>query len=317
MEKRTSLFFPLALIATGVLWLLVQMNMIPAANLWALTHIWPFLLITLGVGMILRSFWEGAGLVVSALVVVGAVLAVVFAPQLGWADAPDWNIGDNFTGAVAGSGRIESETRQVKNFNAVSIDYPAEVLIVQGKSESVKVEADDNLLPQLSTEVRDGTLVIKNNERQWSERVKSSQTVKITITVKDLRDVEFSSAGTLRIEKLEGKSLEFDLNGAGEVELIALKVDQLDCTLSGAGNIKADGIANQVNIQIDGFGNFYGDELQSNSADVTINGAGSVKLKVKTDLTAEINGAGSVEYYGNPNVDQSINGAGSVNRLDK
>ena len=44
MNQR-SLFWPLTLIATGVIWLLVSMNVIPAANLWALTYIWPYVLI--------------------------------------------------------------------------------------------------------------------------------------------------------------------------------------------------------------------------------------------------------------------------------
>lgn len=317
MKKRDSLSFPLTMIAAGVIWLLIQMSIIPVSNLWALTHIWPFLLIALGLGLILRSFWKGAGMLVSLLVVVGAVLAIVYAPKLGWAKPSDWNMGTGFTGTVSGSGKIKAETRKLNTFDAISIDYPAEVLIVQGKSETVKLEADDNLLPQLSTKVQNGKLVITNSESEWSKRVKSSQTVKITITVKDLHDVEFSAAGKLRIEKLTSDSLNFDLSGAGEVKLIDLKVDDLNCSLTGAGDIKADGTANNVKVEIDGFGSFYGDDLQSLNADVTINGAGSVKLKVKTKLNAEINGAGSIGYYGNPTVDQSVNGAGSIDRLDK
>ncbi len=317
MKKRDSLSFPLTMIAAGVIWLLIQMNIIPVSNLWALTHIWPFLLIALGLGLILRSFWKGAGMLVSLLIVVGAVLAIVYAPQLGWAKASNWNMGTGFTGSVSGSGKIKTETRNLSTFDAISIDYPAEVLIVQGKSETIKLEADDNLLPQLSTKVQNGKLVITNNESEWSKRVEASQTVKITITGKDLRDVEFSAAGKLRIEKLESDSLNFDLSGAGEVTLIDLKVDDLNCSLTGAGDIKVDGTANNVNVEIDGFGSFYGDDLQSLNADVTINGAGSVKLKVKTQLNAEINGAGSIGYYGKPTVDQSINGAGSIDRLDK
>ena len=315
MKKRVSLFFPLSLIAAGVLWLLIQMSLMPAANLWALTHIWPFLLIAMGLGLILRSFWEGAGLIVSTLVVVGAVLAVVFAPQLGWAGGPDWKIGSNFTGAVDGSGKIKTETRKVESFDAISIDYPAEVIVVQGKSESVKVEADDNLLPQLSTKVVDGRLVIKNKETDWSKRVEASDTIKITITVKELRDVNFTTAGKLRIEKLETDSLSVDLSGAGEVELVDMNTKSLDCTLGGAGNIKATGTADEVSVEIDGFGNFYGDDLQSLTADLTINGAGNIQLKVKTSLDAEINGAGSISYYGSPTVDRSVNGAGSISRM--
>ena len=86
MEKHRSFFFPLLLIAAGVVWLLISMNIIPAANLWALTHIWPYLLIVLGLGLILQSQAPASKPFVSALVVIGAVAAIIFAPQMGWAD---------------------------------------------------------------------------------------------------------------------------------------------------------------------------------------------------------------------------------------
>ena len=144
MNQR-SLFWPLTLIATGVVWLMVSMNIIPAGNLWALTYIWPYVLILLGVGLILRSYVPSIGWLVSALVVIGAVLAVLYAPQLGWAGGPSMAFGPDFGGGVTGSGKIESQTREVQDFLAVSIKYPAEVLIQQGKVESVKLEADDKI----------------------------------------------------------------------------------------------------------------------------------------------------------------------------
>jgi hypothetical protein len=58
MERKLSLFWPLTLIAAGVIWLLVSAGKLPAENLWALTHFWPFLLIGAGVGLILQpSFY--------------------------------------------------------------------------------------------------------------------------------------------------------------------------------------------------------------------------------------------------------------------
>jgi hypothetical protein len=297
------------------------MNVVPAANLWALVHLFPFLLMALGVGLILRSFWRPAGMIVSGLIVIGAVAAVIYAPRFGWAQMPPWGFaweGEPFIGGrVAGSGKIEAETRAVKGINAVSIEYPATVVIRQGETESLKVEADDNLLAQLTTKVNNGTLQIRNSERDWSKRVNPSQTVKITLTVRELSDVDFSSAGTLLIEGLETETLHINLNGAGEVTLTELKALELDCNLSGAGNIRAGGTADKVNVQIDGFGSFYGDKLDSLEADIGINGAGSANLRVKDHLVAEINGAGSIGYYGAPEVDQQINGAGAVDQLGK
>ena len=316
--KHRSLFWPLALIATGLVWLLVSMNIIPTANLWALTYIWPFVLIGAGVGLILRSYLPTAGWIVPALIVIGAVMAVIYAPQLGWAGGPSMGfVGSDFGGGVQGSGKIESETREVQGFLAVSINYPADVIIQQGKVESVKVEADDNLLQQITTEVDDETLVIENKEESWSQRVDPTERVKITITVKDLREIEFSSAGTLRLNGLKTDELSVNLNGAGEMILNDLDVNKLESRLSGAGNIKANGTAKELELRISGVGNFEAPALQSMVASVRISGAGSATVRVEDDLTARVSGAGSVKYYGSPTLDEDVSGAGSVSQADE
>jgi len=313
--KHQSLFWPLTLIATGVIWLLVSMQVIPAANLWALTFIWPYGLIAAGLGLILRSYLPVMGWIVPALVVFGAVAAIVFAPQLGWAGGPDWDLNSDFGGGVPGSGKIEAETRVVKEFHAVTIRYPAQVVIRQGESESVTIEADDNLLPQLSTEVRDGTLVIENKEDNWSKRVDSSESIKITIIVKDLNEINFSSAGTLQVNGLKTRELNLTLSGAGEITLNDLDVEKLESRLSGAGNIEANGTADELELTISGMGNFEAPELASNTADVRISGAGNATVRVKDDLTATVSGAGSINYFGSPDVEENISGAGSVERM--
>ena len=312
--KNQSLFWPLTLIATGVIWLLVSLKVIPAANVWALTHLWPYLLIVLGMGLILRSYVPASGWIVSILVVVGAVAAIVFAPQLGWAGGPDWSLDPDFGGGVPGSGKIETETREVEDFRAVTIRYPADVTIVQGESESVIVETDDNLLPQLVTEVRDGTLVIENSEDDWPERVDASDGIKITITVMDLNEINFSSAGSLDVNDLKTDALNLSLSGAGEVTLNDVDTDRLDIRLSGAGNIDASGAADQLEIVISGFGDFEGEDLASLTANVRISGAGNATVRVKDDLAATVSGAGSIDYYGSPSVDENVSGAGSVRR---
>lgn len=315
MNQR-SLFWPLVLIATGVVWLLVSMNVIPAANLWALTYIWPYVLIALGVGLILRSYLPAAGWIVSALIVLGAVAAVVYAPQLGWAGGPNLAFGPDFGGAVAGSGKIKSETREVQGFLAVSVNYPADVLIQQGKVEAVKVEADDNLLPQLRTDVENGTLIIENKEQPWSKRVNPTKRVKITITVKDLNEIEFSSAGNLMVDGLKTEALRLNLNGVGQMTFNDLDVRQLEARLSGAGNIEANGTAEELDIRISGVGGFDAPKLESQVATVRISGAGSATVNVVDDLTARVSGAGSVKYYGSPTLHEDVSGAGSVSKAD-
>ena len=314
--RQRSLFGPLMLIAAGVVWLMVSMNIIPTANLWALTYIWPYVLILLGLGLILRSYLPSIGWLVSALVVIGAVLAVIYAPRLGWAGGPSMAFGPDFGGGVQGSGQIESQTREVQDFLVVSINYPADVTIEQGRVESVKLEADDNLLPQISTEVDSGVLLIENKENRWSERVNPTERVKITIVVKDLREIEFSSAGNVTVESLKTDELSLHLNGVGEIILNDLDVRKLESRLSGAGNIEANGVADELDIRISGVGGFDAPKLESLVGVVRISGAGSATVFVKDDLTARVSGAGSINYYGSPTLDEDVSGAGSVSRAD-
>src|SRR5512138_95507 len=88
MERKRSLFWPLFLIAAGVVWLLVKSGNIPSANLWALAYIWPFVLIAAGVALILRAYWRYATILLDVVIIGGALLAILYAPQLGWTTAP-------------------------------------------------------------------------------------------------------------------------------------------------------------------------------------------------------------------------------------
>lgn len=318
-EKRLrSLFFPLILIAAGVLWILISMGRIPAQNLWALAHFWPFLLIASGLGLILRSFWAGSRLLVDVLMVGGAVASIVFAPQLGWT-TPQWNMGAGFTfdGGVAGSGQVVKKVREVKPFSAISISYSAEVVIQQGKGELVEIEADDNLIPQLDTEIKDGRLVISNKVSDWQERVRPTKPVRITITVKDLHDLDFSGAGTVRILKLETDALKAHLTGAGELKIEQLTAKTLDCSLGGAGNFAASGTIDTLTLNVSGVGSFSGADLVAGKADVHLSGVGSATVHVKDDLQAYVSGLGSVLYLGSPQVHWEVSGLGSVNAIEK
>ena len=318
MEQRRSIFGPLLLIAAGVVWLLVKSGAIPSANLWALTHIWPFLLIAAGIGIILRPYWKYTSLVLDVLIIGGLLLAIVFAPGLGWAN-PSMSFmfrGDEmyFGPGESGSGNVITETRKVSGFQTIEVNYPAEVFITQGKTESLKIEAEDNVLPGLKTTVTNGVLKIDYQSKN-DRHVNPTRLVKVTIVVKELGEINFSSAGELTLDGLTTDKLSVSLDGAGNLKLNDLDTSNLNVDVSGAGNMTVSGTADDLELNISGFGSFDGGELHSKNADVAMSGAGSTTVWVDDNLNAEISGAGSVSYYGEATVDRNINGVGSVKHL--
>jgi Putative auto-transporter adhesin, head GIN domain len=222
--------------------------------------------------------------------------------------------GGGLGGGVPGSGNVLTETREPGAFEAIAIEYPgAEVIVQQGDKETVEIQADDNLLPQLSTEVVSGTLTIKNVETDWNAMVNPSKPVKIDITVKDLTGIVLSApVGDLRVNDLEADTLQLLVSGGAQVRLNGIHVDLLDSVLSGAGDIQASGTADEVKLVLSGLGDFNAADLQSKKADIELSGMGGATVRVEEELAATITGAGSIQYFGNPHVEQSVNGAGSV-----
>ena len=96
-----------------------------------------------------------------------------------------------------GSGHVVSTTREASDFDTVKVDYPAQVFISQGNTESVKIEAEDNLLPGLKTEVRNGQL-----SRAQARQVVATQACSMQGTrIRRSADVVRGSAGGIELQR--------------------------------------------------------------------------------------------------------------------
>ena len=317
MERRISLFFPLVLIAAGSVWIMIQMKSIQPSSLWALFYLWPFLLITVGLGLILRAYWRYSTLVFDFLVVGGAFLAVLFAPQLGWTHAPNYVITGNgfFIGpGERGSGKIITETRQVQDFTKMRITYPAQVIISQGGSESITIEADDNVAAEIRTQVINGVLDI-DPLHDHLLTISPTRPPKITIVVKDLTELDFESAGDVQLNGLTTDHLKMIMDGAGSVKLNKVQLKSLECNLNGVGSVEASGTTDAINVHVQGLGSFNGSDLHSQAATVNLDGMGSATVWADSNLKADVSGMGSVNYYGNAQVSKTVDGLGSVKYL--
>ena len=55
---------------------------------------------------------------------------------------------------VTGSGKVATETRNVSGFTSVTLAGIGNVYLTQGETESVRIEAEDNLIPYFETSLR-------------------------------------------------------------------------------------------------------------------------------------------------------------------
>jgi serine/threonine protein kinase len=215
-----------------------------------------------------------------------------------------------------GSGNVVTTAREIRDFHGITVEYLAEIVIKQGSAESIKIEAEDNVIEDLRTDVKDGILTIDrvDDSERW---VRPTKPVRITIVVKELDEFNFDSTGTVEIDSLKSDSLDLNVNGPGTLILNKVQFKTLNCKLDGAGTLTLSGTVDNLNVDMSGFGSFQADDLHTQIADVSIDGAGGATVWVEKSLTARISGAGSICYYGSPTVAKIVDGVGSITSLGK
>ncbi|MBI4928532.1 MAG: DUF2807 domain-containing protein [Anaerolineae bacterium] len=214
---------------------------------------------------------------------------------------------------VSGSGNVISEDRDVSGFDRVSLEGAGELIIEQGTSESLTVEADDNLMEYIITEVSGDTLRlrIKPNLSLFG-----SNKIVYHLTVIDLNAIAISGSGKVTAETLDAKSLKLSTSGSGKFIIDQLTADSVEASTSGSGEFDLTGTASSVRVDINGSGKFLGGDLQAATGDVSISGSGQVTTWVTDSLEVRISGSGSVRYKGSPSINQSISGSGSVRKIN-
>lgn len=199
------------------------------------------------------------------------------------------NDGGVFGQGVRGSGNPITETRDVSGFDEIVLTGSGNVVVTVTGTEALTIEAEDNIMPLLTSTVRNGRL-----ELGTTSSFSATRPITYTITAAALTAVEIS--------------------GSGSVTASGLDTHAFESAVSGSGSVTANGKAGDLAVVISGSGSFDGEELTATNAKVTVGGSGSAVVNAADTLDVDIGGSGSVQYLGDPSVTTDIGGSGSVSR---
>lgn len=214
-----------------------------------------------------------------------------------------------------GSGKVITETRDVRNFSALSLTVVGDLTITQGPTEALTIEAEDNIVPHIKAEVRNGTLFISFDRENWQDRFQPTKPIRFNLALKDLTAMESSGAENIKSASLKTNRLTMKLNGAGSVKIARLEASEIVTVINGAGNVELAGQVTRQEITMNGAGSYRAGDLNSQIAKITVNGAGGATLWVREGLDVRIAGVGGVNYYGNPTVTKDVTGVGAFRSL--
>jgi hypothetical protein len=192
---------------------------------------------------------------------------------------------------IHGSGRIATENRDVRECSGINVTGVGEIYVVQDSQQSIRVEADDNILDKVIIEEKDGILQVGLKHGSYSDI-----TLKVYVSLSAVRYLALNGAGNIT---------------AGN----QITTDNITCTIIGAGNIYLSGAGAFLKCDITGAGKIDARDFHSDKCEAVVNGAGSCFVFANESLDAKVYGIGSIFYYGNPaNVSSAIYGLGLIVR---
>ena len=221
------------------------------------------------------------------------------------------------------SREMTSEIRDVANFDQVylKVRHEAELIITQGKKESLTINAPRDMLERIEETVKDGILMISSRGK-WYEKARDAvrttitrNVIKYNLSVKRLKYLEIGGLVHATAPQIETDSLWLQLSGAGSVNIGNLKTKDLEVTLPGTGRITLIGTVLEQKVTVKGAGEYYAPKLESRKVNLTMQGVGSATIWVTEDLDVTIHGVGTVSYYGDPKVRSKISAVGTLNSL--
>lgn len=215
---------------------------------------------------------------------IGVVFANIF--SFGKATASFFNF--SISNGVSGSGTVAGERREVADFQGIDVGGIFQVEVTAQKDFSVEIEADDNLLPLIKTEVSGGVLKLSTEKR-----ISAKNPIRVRISAPNIENLDVSGASKVSVANLNNENLQIDTSGASKV-IISGNTANLTIDVSGASKVNAE-------------------NLIAENASVDASGASTISVNAINELKTDASGASNIVYLGSPkNLIKKTSGAGSV-----
>ncbi len=220
------------------------------------------------------------------------------------------------TGTVTPSGEIETQTREVGSFDRVVLSGAGMLTIKPGKTASLTIRADKNVMPFVASEVSGNELELGIDAGGRVIKLDESSAPEFELTAPSITAIENSGSGRIVGGSFSGGLFTIVHSGSGVIELDEVSVLNLDTTVSGSGTVRiGGGLTGAQVVNVSGSGSFEAADLECKVAMVKISGSGSVELWATEGLDASVSGSGNVSYWGDPRLTEQTIGSGQVESL--
>jgi hypothetical protein len=212
---------------------------------------------------------------------------------------------------VKGNGNIRTEQRSVTGFSGVETHGSIDIEVTQGDYKVV-VESDENIIPEIVTEVENGRLIVHFKEGFTSFSYSSA---KVYVTAPSLNALGVHGSGNIESKGTisNNDKMEIVVSGSGDIHA-DIHSPSVSSETNGSGNITLTGETKDFSSSISGSGDVHAYDLKSEIVKTSTHGSGNMEVSASVKLESGIFGSGDVDYKGSPQVSSEVHGSGSINR---
>lgn len=214
------------------------------------------------------------------------------------------------TDAIVGNGNIVQVGREVPNFQDLSTKGSIDVEIQPGENYTVKIVGDENIIPYVMTEVRNGELQV-----YYQDKISiRNGNIKVMVSAPFLNNISTSGSGNITSTGIisNNQMITITSAGSGNVDL-QVYGPAVKLRGSGSGDFTLSGQTKDMECTLSGSGDLDSKDLKAENVKVKISGSSNARLFAAADLSATISGSGNILYWGNPALSEvKISGSGKV-----
>ncbi len=215
---------------------------------------------------------------------------------------------DGLTG-IKGNGEVVSEDRTINsNFNEIKVQQGIQVFLTQGNSAELKVEADENIIDLLITEVKGNELKI-----YFEKNVNKAKSRNVYVTANEISKIRTSSGAIVKTENtIETNSLELD-SSSGSTIKVTVNASEISSSSSSGSNINIYGKTKTFSASASSGSSIDADKLETINTSAKVSSGANIDVNVLGKLVAKASSGGSIDYEGNPTeVNKDTSSGGSV-----
>jgi hypothetical protein len=215
---------------------------------------------------------------------------------------------DGITG-IKGNNHVVTEDRSISsNFDEIKVQQGIHLYITQDNSTELKVEADENIIDILVTEVRNNELKIYFEKNVYRAKARN-----VYLTTENIKKIKASSGASVKSENtLQLTSLELDASSGSSIK-VHVNANEVTCETSSGANINIFGKTSSFNASASSGSSIDADELRSIDAFAKVSSGTNINVNVSGKLTAKASSGGDIDYEGNPkNINKDTSSGGSV-----